>query len=178
MPGVADALELFFDPEADTAVRGLWRALESAGVPSLATLGHRRHQPHISLALAASIPARTRAELRGDLALLAMPGLWLHNVGAFATSENVLMLAAVVDAELLAVHSAVHDVLAGKVKHPSAYYLPGSWVPHCTLAQGVTTAELTAGFAAVQPYEPIRASVSAVAVVDTRTGEADVLLEV
>ncbi|MCK2237796.1 MULTISPECIES: 2'-5' RNA ligase family protein [unclassified Crossiella] len=172
---MADALEMFFDPEADTAVRGLWRRLEQAGAPSLATLTHRRHQPHISLAVAAQIPAKARAELRADLALLAMPGLWLHNVGAFATSENVLMLAAVVDAELLAVHSAVHDVLAGRVKHPSAYYLPGSWVPHCTLAQGVTGAELAAGFAAVHPYEPIRASVAAIGVVDTRTGEVDEL---
>jgi hypothetical protein len=87
------------------------------------------------------------------------------------------MLAAVVDAELLAVHSAVHDVLAGRVRHPCAYYLPGSWVPHCALADGVEPAQVVAGFAAIYPVSPVRAAVREVAVVDTHTGRADVLLE-
>ena len=86
------------------------------------------------------------------------------------------MLAAVVDTELLAVHSTVHDVLAKKVKAPSAYYLPGSWVPHCTLAQGIEPPQVTAGFAALYPVEPVKARVSEIAVVDTHTGEAETLI--
>ena len=73
-------------------------------------------------------------------------------------------------------HSAVHDVLAGQVRNPSAYYLPGSWMPHCTLAQGVTDEQVVAGFAAVYPVPSIRAQAREIAVVDTVTGDVDVLV--
>lgn len=173
---MAQALEFYFDGEADAAVRGLWRRLDKAGVPSLATRTHGRHRPHVTFALASTIPPRTRDALREDLRLLSIPNLWLSTLAAFSASEPVLMLAAVVDTELLAVHSAVHDVLAKKVKQPSAYYLPGSWVPHCTLAQGMEPERVAAGFAALYPVEPIKARVTEIAVVDTHTGDADPLI--
>jgi hypothetical protein len=173
---MTQALELFLDDDADHAIRGLWQRLEQAGIPSLATRTHGQHRPHVSFAVAAAFPAATRDLLRKDLGQLSIPSLWLSTLGAFSTTDTVLMLAAVVDTELLAVHTAVHDVLAGRVRHPSAYYLPGSWVPHCTLTQGVAPHELVAAFAAVYPVEPVHARVSAVAVVDTHTGEADTLL--
>jgi 2'-5' RNA ligase len=172
---MAHALELFFDAEADGAVRALWRRLDGAGVPSLARHSHRRHRPHVTLAVAGGIPARTRDALRADLAMLAMPDLWLYTMGTFPTEQNGLFLGAVVDAELLAVHSAAHDALAGKVQQPWAYYLPGAWVPHCTLAQDLTTEQLTRAVAALQPVTPIRARVAEVGITDTRTGEVEVL---
>ncbi|HEY0450535.1 2'-5' RNA ligase family protein [Actinophytocola sp.] len=173
---MAQALELYFDDEADAAVRGLWRRLDQAGVPSLATRTHGRHRPHVTFALASVIPPRTRDALREDLRLLSIPRLWLYSLSAFSASDAGLMISAVVDTELLAVHSAVHDVLAKKVKQPSAYYLPGSWVPHCTLAQGLEAPQVTAGFAALFPLAPIKARVSEVAVCDTHTGDTDPLL--
>jgi 2'-5' RNA ligase len=166
---------MFFDDEADAAVRALWRRLDDAGVPSLAVRSHRRHRPHVSLAVAGAIPPRTRDALRASLRLLALPNLWLYTLSTFPTDENALFLGAVVDAELLAVHSAAHDALAGRVSQPWAYYLPGAWVPHCALAQDLTTAQLTAGFAALHPVRPIRATVRAIGVTATRTGEVDIL---
>ena len=58
------------------------------------------------------------------------------------------MLAAVVDAELLAVHAAVHDALAGRVRGPVAAYLPGAWLPHCVLA----VSRPAEAFAALHPW--------------------------
>ncbi len=172
---MAQALELFFDGDADAAVRGLWRGLEDVGVPSLATRTHGRHRPHVTFAVAGAIPQKTRDALREDLRLLSIPTLWLSALAAFSASDNVLVLSAVVDNELLAVHSTVHDVLAKRVKAPSAYYLPGSWVPHCTLAQGLEPAQVIAGFAALYPVGSIKARITGIAVVDTHTGETDVL---
>lgn len=174
---MVQALEFFFDDDADAAVRKLWNRLEQAGIPSLATRTHRRHRPHVTFALATSIPAATREALRADLARLSIPRLWLYTLGAFSLVDRVIHLTAVVDTELLAVHSAVHDVLAGRVRNPSAYYLPGSWIPHCTLTQGIEPAQVAAGFATLYPVEPIRATITEVAVVDTHTGAAEPLLE-
>ena len=169
---MAHALQAFL---ADAAVRDLWHRLDDAGVPSLARHSHRRHRPHVSLAVAGAIPPRTRDALRADLALLAMPRLWLYTLGTFPTEQNVLFLGAVVDTELLAVHSAAHDVLAGRVRQPWAYFLPGAWVPHCTLAHDLTASQLAAGLAALHPIAPIRADVAGLGITDTRTGEVEPL---
>ncbi|QUG99780.1 2'-5' RNA ligase family protein [Saccharopolyspora erythraea] len=173
---MAHALGLFFDDSAEEAVRALWKRLEAAGVPSLASRGHRRHRPHVTLAVAGRIPEGARRDLRAELSLLSVPDLWLYTLGTFPSDESVLLLGAVVDTELIAVHSAVHDVLAGKVSAPSAYYFPGAWIPHCTLAIGITGAELATGFAELCPPEPIRAPVSEIGVIDTRTGEVEPVL--
>jgi len=159
------ALVVFFDADADARVRALWRRIGASF----------EHPPHLTYAVAGAIGPKVRAELREDLSRLWLPDLWLHTLGVFSTTENVLQLGAVVDGELLAVHSAIHDVLAGRVKNPSAYYLPGNWVPHCTLLHGVDDAEVVRAFAALHPVEPIRAKVREVSVVDTQTGGIDPL---
>ena len=166
---MAHALECYFDHAADDAVRALRQRLALAGVPGLAD------RPHLSLAMAGTIPSATRRSLSKDLAMLAMPSVWLYTLGTFPTGQNALLLGAVTDAELLAVHVAVHDVLAGRVRDPWAHYLPGVWVPHCTLAEDVTPEQLVAGFAALHPVEPIRARIIEVAVRDTRTGAAELV---
>lgn len=173
---MAHAVEMFFDEAADAAVRALWRRLDEAGVPSLAGFGHRRHRPHVSLAVAGAIPRRTRDALRAELAPLALPGLWLYTLGTFPTEQNGLFLGAVVDAELLALHSAAHDALAGRVSQPWAYYLPGAWVPHCTLAHDLSVDQLALAVRSLHPVSPVRAAVRSVGITDTRTGEIDQLL--
>lgn len=164
------ALALLLDETADTAVRGLRGRLDEAGTPT--TTG----RPHVTLAVAGAIPAPARRALRAELKSLAIPDLWLYTLGTFPDSDNVLLLNAVVDTELLAVHSAVHDVLAGRTRAPEAHYMPGAWIPHCTLARGVSPAQLAAGFAVLHPIMPIHARISDIGIVDTRTGEQETLL--
>ncbi len=164
------ALVAFLDDTADRKIRALWQALQDSGIPA-----GSRIAPHITLAAGASIPAKARAAVRTEIELLALPGVWLSTLGTFPNPTNVLMLAAVVDTELIAVHSAVHDGLAGKVHHPSALHLPGSWVPHCTLAERITPAQLAAGFARLHPVAPIRATLGPVVVLDTATGSTEPL---
>lgn len=150
------ALVVFFDAEAENAVRALWRRIGArSGLP-----------PHLTYAAAGTIGPKVRAELREDLSRLWLPDVWLHTLAA---TGSTLRLDAVVDGELLALHSAVHDVLAGRVKHPNSRHLPGSWVPHCTLLDGGDD-EVKAAFAALHPITPIRAKAREMAIVDTQTG--------
>lgn len=173
---MAQSLEFYLDGEAETAVRGLWQRLDIAGVPSLASAALGHHRPHVTFAVGTTIPPASRRELARDLGRLALPNLWLYTLSTFPTQANTLFLGAVADTELLAVHVAVHDALAGRVRDPWASYLPGAWVPHCSLAHDITPVQLAAGFAALHPVEPIRARISEVGVADTRTGEIDTLL--
>lgn len=169
---MVQALEFFFDDAAEDEIRSLWRRLEQAGVPSVAKHTNR---PHLTFAAGSSFSAAVRGELTAELRLLSLPRVWLYTLGTFATNDNELFLGSIVDTELLAVHSAVHDILAKKVRNPSAYYLPGSWVPHCTLAHDVDPAGLAAGFAALHPVRPVHARLAEVGVTDTATGETELL---
>src|SRR6476620_3546312 len=94
------------------------------------------------------------------LRLRAIPSVCLATLGTVAGRPDELVLAAVLDAELLAVHAAVHDALAGRVRGPVAAYLPGTWLPHCVLA----TARPAEAFAALHPVPTVRAKVTGVAV--------------
>jgi hypothetical protein len=117
-------------------------------------------RPALTAAAAAAIPAPARAALEDELRVLALPSVWLATLGATAGRPDELVLAAVVDAELLAVHAAVHDALAGRVRGPVAAYFPGAWLPHCVLA----ASRPADAFAALHPVEPLRARVIGVEV--------------
>jgi len=117
-------------------------------------------RPAVVAAAAGAIPPAARAALADELRVLALPSVWLATLGSTAARPDELVLAAVVDTELLAVHTAVHDALAGRVRGPVAAYLPGAWLPHCVVA---STKPVDA-FAALHPVEPVRARIVGVEV--------------
>lgn len=117
-------------------------------------------RPALTAAAAVAIPPPARAVLDDELRVLALPSVWLATLGAAADRPDELVLAAVVDTELLAVHAAVHDALAGRVRGPVAAYLPGAWLPHCVLAVHAPAS----AFAALHPVDPVRARIVGVEV--------------
>lgn len=153
------------DDDAAAALTALRETARSAGsaVPT--------DRPALTAAAAASIPARARSALTDELRHLALPTVWFATLGATAARADELVLAAVVDTELLAVHAAVHDALAGRVRGPVAAYLPGAWLPHCVVALD----HPETAFAALHPVEPVRARLVGVEIVDTRTGAGEPL---
>ena len=161
---MAEALDFLLDERAAAEIGALRGRLASAGHPVVSDA------PSIRFASAASIPHRVRAELALELRRLVLPEVWLAVLGTVLTDEPRLVLAAVADAELLAAHTGVHDALAGRVRHPSANHLPGSWLPHCPLTGRIAETELPAAIAAATPVRPIRAKVVAIVLTDTLGG--------
>jgi hypothetical protein len=153
---------------ADDAADALTALRDRLGAAGMAVPAGR---PAVTVAAAVSIPPAARAALAGELRVLALPALWLAGLGTVAGRDDELVLSAIVDGELLAVHAAVHDALAGRVRGPVAAYLPGAWLPHCVLA----TTGPADGFALLHPLPPIRASVVGVEIADSRTGTVDPL---
>ena len=151
---MAQTVRFLLDDDARAALAGLPRRPADIGVPVPGD------EPAVTVAAAAAVPPAAQDALDAELRLLAIPSVWLATLGTVAGRPDELVLAAVVDAELLAVHAAVHDALAGRVRGPVAAYLPGTWLPHCVLA----TARPTEAFAALHPVTPVRARVTGVAV--------------
>jgi len=134
--GVAHAVEMYFDDQADAAVRKLWQLLADGGLPSLATRTHRRHRPHVSLVVAESLAGADLAPLRSVL-MTRHPTLHLYVLGTFPGREGGLFLGVPATAQLLEFHAGAHAALAGQPVGHWPHYLPGNWVPHCTLAEGL-----------------------------------------
>jgi hypothetical protein len=151
---VAQTVRFLLYDDARHALAELRARLAAVGVPVPSD------EPAVTVAAAAVVPPAAQDALAAELRLLAIPSVWLATLGTVAGRPDELVLAAVVDAELLAVHAAVHDALAGRVRGPVAAYLPGAWLPHCVLA----TARPAEAFAALHPVTPIRARVTGVAV--------------
>lgn len=171
---VTHALEMYFDEGADAAVRKLWQILADAGLPSLATRTHRRHRPHVSLAVAESLADVELDSLRSVLAA-RRPVLHLYVLGAFPRTVGALFLGVRATADLLAYHASVHAALASQPVEHWPHYLPGSWVPHCTLAEGLGKAQAGQAFGLLYGHKPITAVVSAVGIKDTETGSITLL---
>jgi 2'-5' RNA ligase len=164
------ALQMFFDPAGEAAVRRMWERLERAGVPSLATRTHRQHRPHVTLAGAQRLAlAGTAIEATRDL---LGNELTLSTLGTFPGEQAVLLLGITVTAELLRTHCAVHAGIESASEDLWAMYRPGRWVPHCTLAIGLDTDQLTAAFARLTPFAAFTVRVTQTDLVDNETGEA------
>ncbi len=129
------AVELYFNEEMEEAVRRVWRALDEAGLPSLAALGDES-RPHLSLAVHSA--QLEMADLLPRLQVFAVSQplieVSLSSIATFPTEEGVLFLAPPVTAALLTMHTAYHHTFRDLRDLTNAYYHPGQWLPHCTLA--------------------------------------------
>lgn len=166
---MAHAIEMFFDEDADAEVRALWGQLAAAGLPSLATRTHCQHRPHVSLTVTESLDQADLAPVRSALAG-HLPAVLLDVLGTFPGTEGALFLATVVTQDLLTLHTQVHDALADQPVMHWPYYLPGRWVPHCTLAQGLSGDEIAEAFRLLHGYQPIGAQLTSAGIIDTATG--------
>ena len=166
---MAQALEVLFDPTTEAVIKGLWARLETAGVPSLASRTHRRHRPHVSLAVAERIGTQQLESLQERLAATHLD-ITLYSPAVFPR-PGVLYLSVVPTLALLRLHQEMHATLRDGIVGPRAGYSVGAWVPHCTLAQDLTRAQLVRGIDLLYDQPVIPAHVSSMGLLDTATGE-------
>lgn len=125
-------VELVCSPPLEETVRGVWERLAAAGLPSLARNTHPTNRPHLTLASVDEFPPGAEQRL-ADLCAAALPlPARLQRVEVLDGSAPLVWLVRPVP-ELVALHGAVWDILAGAPgKNP--WHLPGRWIPHLSLA--------------------------------------------
>jgi 2'-5' RNA ligase len=142
---MAYAVVLTLDPRSEEAIRRLWDGLADAKLT--VALRDGGATPHITLAVFGTqsplppFPAAGKGDgeeraggLGAGLGEIPQLELYLSHVGVFPGDEGVVFAGATPTSELLALHKAVHEVMGPQMGEPRAYYLPGRWVPHVTLA--------------------------------------------
>lgn len=148
------AIELLFDPKTDKAVRRLGNLLEKKWIPTI--LSARGASPHVTLAVFEAFNRKRVFHLLDRLAGRFHPiPLALSSLGNFPGSERALFLAPVVTPNLLKLHELLHRSLKELAQGLLPYYLPGRWVPHCTLGMGLSRKDLIRAFDILQkiPYD-------------------------
>ena len=130
-------VELYFDPSTEASIRGAWTAIDEAGIS--ASMPKGGYRPHISLGICEHLELDIFVkELTTFAASITPFRLSLPNIGIFSTSEGVVYLGATATAQLLKVHTAFHEIFKKYAKEQREYYTIGQWVPHCTLAFGLS----------------------------------------
>ena len=130
-------VELYFDASTEDRIRGVWKAIDEAGISDSMPRGGYR--PHVSLGVCDHLETDSLVqELTTFAASVAPFRLSFPNIGIFSTSEGVVYLGAAVTTQLLNLHTTFHKVFKKYAKKQREYYTVGRWVPHCTLAFGLS----------------------------------------
>lgn len=144
---MVQTVELLLDATTNAAVRREWAALAAAALPSAARNPSATNQPHVSLAVAADMPAVDEAALVEAVAALPLP-VRLGALLCFRGRRTVLARLVVPTQPLLQLHSRVQAATHAAVD-PSPLLLADRWTPHVTLARGLDDAQLAAAITAV-----------------------------
>ena len=130
-------VELYFDPSTEACIRGAWKASDDAGISDSMPKGGYR--PHVSLGVCDHLETDSLAQELSTFAASITPfRLSFPNIGIFSTSEGVVYLGVTVTEQLLNLHKAFHKIFKKHAEEQREYYNVGRWVPHCTLAFGLS----------------------------------------
>ncbi|OZE35735.1 MULTISPECIES: 2'-5' RNA ligase family protein [unclassified Rhodococcus (in: high G+C Gram-positive bacteria)] len=130
---MVQSAELLLDSGLDAAVRREWAALSEAGLPSQNRHRGDSNRPHITVAVASSMPVAVDdgAAIRFDPLGVRLGGLVVFGGRAITLARLV-----VPSVELLDLHARVHAAVGtGSFDNVDL----GRWTPHVTLARRLTS---------------------------------------
>lgn len=126
------AIELYFDNATEKALDALARRVADEGISTAFLAWQTR--PHLTLACLNDVDepaciARLEAFAKTHPPLPAHIG----SVGMFPDTQTIFATP-IMSPAMYAFHAELHDRLRGFDTTGWEWYLPGRWVPHCTLA--------------------------------------------
>ena len=157
------------DPDASASIRLIWDALADRGLPSLATMTHQLHRPHVSLIVAEDFPVKPVLHAVGRVPRQSVP-LEVENLGIFP--QGVLFLSCIVNRDLLSEHLRIRNVVEPFAVAPWPHSRPNHWVPHVSLGYPYTNEQLASALPIVLEHLPIRGVLDHGGVEDGTTGES------
>jgi 2'-5' RNA ligase len=129
------AVVLYFKEEHEKKFLKIWGSLASEHLST--NLVKAEIRPHITLAIFDELNCKPCEPQIKDIASQTPPlDIQITHLGLFTKPDPVVFAAPTFTQNFLNFHSYIHDVLVTESKNPWEMYLPGMWVPHCTLALG------------------------------------------
>ncbi|MFJ6188945.1 2'-5' RNA ligase family protein [Bacillus thuringiensis] len=99
-------------------------------------------EPHITIADYNELDVHLYTEKLGEFVAIQenMDAVTFPSVGTFPTNGTIFLAPTVTD-ELLKLHHSYHDYFKNFHDNPNSYYVPGKWVPHCTIANHLNSTQ-------------------------------------
>ncbi len=136
------SIEFGFAPKAAAKISKIGVAIADAGLHS--EFIDQPNEPHITLA--AFDPKTNLEKLKQVTAGYAQStkpfDVTFTSISQFATAQNVVYLAPILTADLMALYQSFQNCLAEAELEPGFYYRPGSWIPHTTITMKGPKADL------------------------------------
>jgi len=127
---------LTFDIQTEASIRGQWKAISEAGLPSL--MLEKNYPPHLTLAVCNDLDLDgMTAELPHFIAAFNPLRVEFTGYGVFTEIDPVVYLTVTRSPALSALHAAFWDIVSLYSHSLSPFYSPRSWMPHVTLDQGM-----------------------------------------
>ncbi len=156
------AVHIYFDSVHANLITQIWRALKEADLSHEMFDG--AYLPHFSLQIGTVGDITELEAALADYAQQTAPFVInFSHLGVFPTDPGVVYLGLTVTPDLLAFHRAFHQQFAPYFTSQWDHYLPGQWVPHCTVGFKLTPEIVPDVVAMVQKHaqpvinQPIRA---------------------
>ena len=132
-------MELLLDDALDADIRGQWRALTGAGVPSQGRNRAESNRPHVTVGVASAIYPRIDRKLAMLTARLPIT-CTLGGPAVFSHRTDILVRLVEPSAELLDLHAEIAARMRDCPGRPDNLG-PGTWTPHVTLGRRLQPAQ-------------------------------------
>ncbi len=126
------SIGVYFDHKTEVEIRRIWQVLAENQIADYLHLSNNR--PHLTLAIFEDLDLEKTSDILCKLAdEFQVLDVSFQSVGIFPYST--VFLAPLVSHELLNYQQELHEKLAPFSTLPEIpYFLPGQWVPHCSMA--------------------------------------------
>jgi 2'-5' RNA ligase len=165
---MALALCLLLEPRSERLVRDLWGRLEARGVRTLLSHTHGNHLPHLSYAVL--LDWEHDAVCTAAAALPDGGPVEVAVQGTVSFPRGRAAMACAVTSAVCARQEQAVAALRATGANLHRHYEPGHWVPHVSVATGLSAPELPVAVNAVADVLPLTLRCDRAALIDTTDG--------
>ena len=156
-----------FDQDTELLIKQIWKDLSEKSISFYAEEIEER-KPHITIAsynnLDKSEFIRSMDQFYDSIHQVQIA---FHSLGTFLQS-GTLFLSPTMSTALSNLHRNHHDYFKKYNDNPASLYLPGYWIPHCTLANRLSHEKLCEAFAyCTNKIGKINARITEVTLIET-----------
>lgn len=156
-----------FDQNTEQLIKEIWKELKMQSISFYAEEVENR-KPHITLASYNQLEQGDFIQWMDQFYdSISQVEITFNTLGTFLNS-GTLFLTPTMSTSLSNLHRNHHDYFKKFNDNPDSLYLPGKWIPHCTLANRLTHKKLCEAFSyCSQKIGTIQARITEVALIET-----------
>jgi 2'-5' RNA ligase len=161
------AVIALLDEKTEEKIKEIWKELKEKSISYYADEVENR-RPHITLASYLDINlSKMKKEMDNYFDNQSAISVTFQTLGSFLNSSTLIYLPTVTR-ELLEFHAKYHEHFQDFQDNPNSLYLPGQWIPHCTLANRLPEEKLLEAIAYTsRRYHSVKGYISEIALIET-----------